>query len=118
MSPWVRNWEVTGSQGDLYKVSQKENGDYGCSCPGWKFKKAPKPDCKHIKAIRLALTAPEPKYDLQEAAERAVRERRYTPVAVTAAKPKPQPVASSVTTKVEVEGLQFTVVRKFRFAEE
>lgn len=47
---WVKKWNVEGSNGDVYVVSQKDDGTFGCSCPAWKFAKAPKPDCKHIRA--------------------------------------------------------------------
>jgi len=48
---WIERYEVIGSQGDLYIVARKADGSYGCSCPHWKFHKAPKPNCKHIKAM-------------------------------------------------------------------
>lgn len=53
-NPYVDSWEVTGSKGDVYKVSQRKDGTFACNCPAWKFKPAPKPDCKHIKAITEA----------------------------------------------------------------
>ncbi len=33
-------------------MSLKQDGSYGCSCPAWKFAKAPKPDCRHIEFIK------------------------------------------------------------------
>lgn len=53
-NPYVDSWEVTGSKGEVYKVSQRKDGTFACNCPAWKFKPAPKPDCKHIKAITEA----------------------------------------------------------------
>ncbi len=49
---WIRSWTVPGSEGNEWKVSQRANGTYGCSCPAWKFAHAPKPDCHHILAVR------------------------------------------------------------------
>ena len=48
---WLDQWDVTGSNGDPYVVSLKGDGTYACSCPRWKFHKAPKVDCKHISAV-------------------------------------------------------------------
>ena len=45
--PEGRVWEVKGSKGDVYKVSES-GGDYQCSCSGWKFRGA----CKHVESIR------------------------------------------------------------------
>jgi len=47
---WVERWEVEGLTG-TYTVARRPDGRYGCSCPHWKFHKAPKPDCKHIQAM-------------------------------------------------------------------
>ena len=54
---WCNKWDVVGSKGTPYVVAQKEDGTFGCSCPGWKFKKAPKPDCRHIRSMKQALNA-------------------------------------------------------------
>jgi len=47
-NPWVERWDVIGSRGDTYVVSKRQDGSYGCSCPAWRFARAPKPDCRHI----------------------------------------------------------------------
>lgn len=52
---WIRRWRVVGSSGSEYVVSLAECGSWGCSCPGWKFKRAPRPDCKHIEATRASV---------------------------------------------------------------
>ena len=39
-------WEVTGSKGDLYIVTKREN-EYTCTCSGYKYRG----DCKHIKEV-------------------------------------------------------------------
>lgn len=51
---WVANWSVQSKTEPekLYVVSRAVGGHYGCSCPAWKFAKAPKPDCKHINDVR------------------------------------------------------------------
>ena len=52
MKGWIRKWSVPASAGGTWTVSLKHDGTYGCSCPAWKFAKAPKPDCHHIDFIR------------------------------------------------------------------
>jgi len=47
--------EVEGSQGDVYIVAIDQNGKWACSCPAWKFHRAPKVDCKHINATKAGL---------------------------------------------------------------
>ena len=43
---------MPASNGGKWKVSLKRDGTYACSCPAWKFAKAPKPDCRHIQTIQ------------------------------------------------------------------
>ena len=45
--PEGRVWQVQGSKGDVYKVSEL-NGNYSCTCSGFKFRG----DCKHVKSIQ------------------------------------------------------------------
>ena len=45
--PEGRVWEVKGSKGDVYKVSEL-NGNYSCTCSGFKFRGA----CRHSESIR------------------------------------------------------------------
>ncbi|HET9281224.1 MAG TPA: hypothetical protein VFR24_04615 [Candidatus Angelobacter sp.] len=52
MKGWIRKWSVPASSGGLWTVSLKHDGSYGCSCPAWKFARAPKPDCHHIAFIK------------------------------------------------------------------
>lgn len=48
---WVKKWTVPSNTetGKEYIVSQDEDGNYGCSCPVWKFQRK---ECKHIQYIR------------------------------------------------------------------
>jgi hypothetical protein len=54
VNPWVKYWPVIGTSGKEYKVSQRADGSYGCSCPAWTFQKQqPRKDCQHILLLRL-----------------------------------------------------------------
>jgi hypothetical protein len=44
--PEGRVIEVTGSKGDVYKVTEL-NGNLSCTCSGFKFRG----DCKHVKSV-------------------------------------------------------------------
>lgn len=57
MPRWIKHWEVesTTKAGLSYKVSQAEDGSWGCSCPQWKFRK--QPICKHIVEVQSQLKA-------------------------------------------------------------
>ena len=44
--PEGRVFEVKGSKGDVYKVTEL-NGNYSCTCSGFKFRG----DCKHAKQV-------------------------------------------------------------------
>lgn len=54
MPKWVRKYKVQGD-GSVYTISIDENGNFGCSCPGWRFKKEPRPPCKHIQHFEQLL---------------------------------------------------------------
>ena len=45
--PQGRVWEVQGSKGDVYKVSEHA-GEFACTCSGFKFRT----HCKHVESIR------------------------------------------------------------------
>jgi len=49
MSKWIRRWQIDGSKGKVWVVSEDRNGDFGCSCPVWKFRRI---QCHHIKAVQ------------------------------------------------------------------
>lgn len=44
--PEGRVWEVKGSKGDVYKVTEVR-GEWACTCSGFRFRG----DCKHIKGV-------------------------------------------------------------------
>jgi len=45
--PEGRVWEVHGSKGDVYKVTELR-GEYSCTCSGFRFRG----DCKHVKNMK------------------------------------------------------------------
>jgi hypothetical protein len=112
---WIERWEVQGNTG-TYVVARKVDGSYGCSCPRWKFHKAPKQDCKHILAM-LLLTVP-------VAAEvmllgypvgRKFRDEDGQAIMDGTLTPAGRPVVPEVIMQAVVEGETFKVSRKFRF---
>jgi len=44
--PEGRVWEIRGSKGDIYKVTEVR-GEYACTCSGFRFRG----DCKHVKSV-------------------------------------------------------------------
>lgn len=46
---WVKRWKVDGSNGNVWTVAIDKDGNYGCSCPQWKFYRK---SCKHIQSIK------------------------------------------------------------------
>ncbi len=49
MAQWIKKWQVAGSSGSTYTVSADIDGNYGCSCPVWKFRRE---QCKHIDEVK------------------------------------------------------------------
>ena len=50
MSKWVQKWAVPSSSSDKeYVVAVDKDGNYGCSCPVWKFRRQ---ECHHIQAVK------------------------------------------------------------------
>lgn len=54
MPKWVKSWDVeawSSSKGEMktYRVSIGVHGEWGCSCPHWKFRRE---CCKHIQEIQ------------------------------------------------------------------
>jgi len=46
---WVKRWEIEGSNGHIWIVALDKDGNYGCSCPIWKFKRR---ECHHILQVK------------------------------------------------------------------
>lgn len=50
MPKWIERWEVPSSNGDkTYTVARDEEGNFGCDCPAYKFRRQV---CRHIQEIR------------------------------------------------------------------
>lgn len=62
---WVKKWVAPSSsrEGNSYIVSQDEEGNYGCSCPVWKFRRK---DCKHIEAAKAGELQTQTEFVLSE----------------------------------------------------
>jgi hypothetical protein len=47
---WLKRWDVPSSDWKrTYKVAIDDKGNYGCSCPAWKYQRK---QCKHIRRIQ------------------------------------------------------------------
>ena len=46
---WIKRWDVPGSNGKAWRVAVDKDGNYGCSCPRWKFKRE---ECHHILLVK------------------------------------------------------------------
>ena len=50
MAKWIQSFEVPSTSGNgTYIVSQDRDGNFGCSCPQWRFKRR---ECKHVVKIK------------------------------------------------------------------
>lgn len=53
---WVKRWKVPNSNGDgTWTVAVDKDGNYGCSCPAWKFQGLPFAErvaCHHIVEVQ------------------------------------------------------------------
>ena len=51
MSKWVKRWEINSrtKYGSTHTVAMDAQGNFGCSCPVWKFKRR---ECHHILAVK------------------------------------------------------------------
>jgi len=69
---WIKRFKVKSSSGNgYYIVAIGKEGNYGCSCPVWKFRRQ---ECHHIKQIKLlggskAETIKKPEYVLAKVLE-------------------------------------------------
>jgi len=46
---WIKRWEVQGTT-QAWIVALDKNGNWGCSCPVWKYRRQ---ECHHIKFIKM-----------------------------------------------------------------
>jgi hypothetical protein len=47
---WIKRWKIPKSSGDgFWTLAIDKNGNYGCSCPRWIFKRE---ECHHILLIK------------------------------------------------------------------
>jgi len=46
---WIKRWQVPGSNGNVWTVAIDKDGNYGCSCPAWKFRRL---ECRHIQHVK------------------------------------------------------------------
>lgn len=54
---YKRQWDVnsfTNPRKTAYKVSERVDGGWECSCPAWTMH-TPRKDCKHIQSVRSAM---------------------------------------------------------------
>jgi hypothetical protein len=59
---WVKRWKVNSDNGNgEYTVAVDLKGNYGCSCPVWKFRRQ---ECKHI--IQIKELNPDPEKEITE----------------------------------------------------
>jgi len=48
---WIKRWQVPSfSEDKEYTVALDKDGNYGCSCPAWKFRRQ---ECHHIKLVKM-----------------------------------------------------------------
>lgn len=64
MSKWIKKWKAPSNStpGKEYTVSIDREGNYGCSCPRWKFQRAPfdeRESCDHIEDVIAGRISPE-----------------------------------------------------------
>lgn len=46
---WIKKWDIPGSNNNTWRVAIDKDGNYGCSCPVWKFKRI---ECHHIMVVK------------------------------------------------------------------
>ena len=74
---WIKRFKVQSSSGNGdYIVGIDKEGNYGCSCPVWKFRRQ---ECHHIKQIKLlggseVETISKPEYVLAKVFEPKLKE--------------------------------------------
>ena len=57
MPKWIERIPVDSETSDAtYVVGISDEGEYGCSCPHWRFRRQP---CKHIAKVKAEMTSAE-----------------------------------------------------------
>lgn len=67
-SKWVERWSVpshSNPKKDPYVVARTAEGEWGCSCPHWKFRRK---ICRHIREVVAELERPEHTHTLRREA--------------------------------------------------
>ena len=68
MPKWIERIPVDSETSDAtYVVGISDEGEYGCSCPHWKFRRQ---ECKHIRSVMAEITSA--KADVTAAGDRRV----------------------------------------------
>lgn len=50
MKKWINRWNIPSSTSDgTWTVAMDRDGNYGCSCPVWKFRRE---ECHHIRQVK------------------------------------------------------------------
>lgn len=90
---WPERWEVDSHSSDsVYVVARRMDAVYdvwGCSCPSWRFKRAPKSDCSHITEVKQQLAA-----NVAEYCEWRARNQKEIETIVGKITPIPSPIAT------------------------
>lgn len=88
MDKWAKRWNVEKSTGEGYwVVAVTGDGEWGCSCPQWKFRRK---ECKHIVNIKYDYLAGKGSSSLPKKAD-------------TSLKKTVEPTHSFVKPKVEID---------------
>ena len=99
-NPIIQQWQVTSTTNTSkdYTVSKRIDGTYSCSCPHWRFHKAPKPVCKHIAALRVDRLFGARTVDREQ--EEREAKRRYLEAREQITTPPPVAVVETFTVSV------------------
>ena len=95
MAKWVERIPVDSfTSSATYIVGISDKGEYGCSCPMWKFRRQ---ECKHIEQVKNERQASviAAKRQGASAAQEAVKKARAKVLAQRAAMPKVAPVRAA-----------------------
>lgn len=67
MKWWINRWKIESDNtiGKYYTVAENDEGEFGCDCPIWKYRRI---ECHHIREVKLGLEKGilKKKYTLEE----------------------------------------------------